>query len=1501
MKISCLRERHNLLKLSVYCFALFLFAASSLRAGLTMQLHIYSSPGPFYVFYTPLLTNTIAPAAPLGTYIIRSPQWPTNGSQRGYDLTANGLVDRYEFDSENGYGSLASTVAAVTNGLWSVIYTNETTTNQFNFQVSAGVADSNTLPVTLIDFPVSGSYILNSQTNFTWEGPVTWGVSANAYVYDDTYYQSTTIAAGQSNWLVDSSIPTGTNYTFYVQYLMTNSFFSSTTPLSTNNSQPIAGWNLESVFESGASLNFNAGPVPNNASQGHTCLGYYTFEDNDLFAHDFSGNGNGLSYAWFGVAPYIATNDVAAGMYGAGFGGSGWFTTPDVMSNLFSGSFSVSLWLKTTNVVGSDNADQYNAAGIVSALGNDYNNGAMPMGQTGGKLAFYTGGSLQHVLRSHARINTGQYVHVVTTRDQQTGEKRIYINGVLDADGFSDTDLLCLENTSGPDIGYNNGNVFSGKMDEIQFYSGVLSSNEVAFLYSHPGTNVADTVELNVPVGRYDFEDTNSPGMDSSGHHNDANCSSGNQDDVASTDAAIGIYARQFFGNSSICFVPNSQGYSNLSNALSGSFSVTAWVKTTSSVNSDFANAYFGNPILFVYDSNTNGAVPISITGDKAAFTISNPNGTDTTIHSTTSVNDGNYHLIAVTRSLTNGLMSLYVDGNLEATGMCSTNSMIVPSIHLAGSYYANYEGLLDDVRIYGGALGADDIASLAARGGSTFAVALNTSGLAWTTSGDSNWSVETTNTYNGAPAAAQSGSVTDNKSSTLSVTVTGPGTLTFAWSSIAEDPNGGFNYEFDIDGHYADNISGDTSWFVDLDWQTGLPWAIPAGQHTLTWTVYANGDMDPTQAGYLDNVVYVPANTNPPPSAPIITVNPFSQTNHPGYQVALLAAASVDTPVVSWQWFKTDSSSPVVYATNALFIPTNSGTASVAGDYYAVASNGSGSSVTTTATVAFVSATLPPEWSAAFTARLYNNNTDITTNLYIACVTDFSGNLYTVGSINGTNTFGTNLLISANQQSGAVVLKQTTNGTALWGRCVTNDGNGFSYSQCAAIAPGDGIYMAGNFSGTNWLGTNQLVDTVGGSVFLARFDSDGNLLWLRRLIGTGSGFTEYHRVVSDPTGNVTLSALVSGNVTIGSTNITTVGQQPLLVQFDANGNVRWLQIPSGWPDYLVCQSDRIYSTMSGSATNFIGGVTNVSDRQRVLFSINATNGQGYWVQGIAASLQTGSPLSIVDDDPVVAVSGTNVFVAGSAWTNATFGPYSISFPDGKGQYFARYDTNGNVQLVTSFGSQFTWPWAMKVSPSGDLYICGDFDNYSVFGSNIIAAPFYDTVQSIGPIDHRIPGQGFVSKFDRNGNPLWARLAKSESSYLNCRDIAVVSDGVWACGFFNQYADLNPFTINSSLTIFGFPFGTITYHPDGYLAKITQAGPQPITLLSAQTSGSTFQFSFLSQLNATHSVQCRTNLSAGTDWQTYTNVTGDGTAKIIPIPLSVFNPSQQGFVRVLTQ
>jgi hypothetical protein len=1521
--------------------AVVLAGAPAVRAGLTLEMNVIRYDYYGYYFSPYLNTNTTPPSVPFGDYFVTSSGQPTNGSSALYHFTTNGF--NQVGGGPWGYGDFNSMLHELTNGNWSIFVTNSVTTNVYHFTVTASIT-SNALPNVVVTFPTNGAVNVTNQPTFTWQGPANY---SDLVVYE--YNNSPYLPVTQTSWLGPSVLYQGINN--FTAHYDSNSTTAVVSSVPTNASGPISSWVSTAHLQDYYSSQFTVGTVDTSGTS-HTLVAHYPWDgtnnDGTVSGVDTSGNGYNMDFSG-SYGPQGGVNSTTTAMAGSraiqlhdgDFGSAGyvgWNPTPTNLLSALAGSFSISCWIKTTqNNFGGDSAPAFYGAGIVSADNGGLANDVVPIALTGNTIGFNTGGDVEDVtLNSVTIVNDGNYHHVVVTRNQQTGQKIIYIDGVLDSFSSGTTNLLnapqkltigALGDASDPnasDFNYYNG--YDGELDDLQIYSGALSAGEVANLFANPGSTAANgggSSGGHKNVAHYAFDDSTSIiqlGKDSSPNGNSMiNYNYWGPVHTNSADAVAGGGAVRFFGTSRmICY---DQVLTNLNAVLAGSFTFSAWVKTTVSNGADGNNAYFGAVIFWAYNDHgdTNDTIPLSITGSKAAFTTRDHLGNNNTLHSITSVNDGNYHLITVTRDQGTGEKKIYVDGNFETSEIGTTEPLNGNNYDLTiggypyiidgtGTNYSSYNGLLDDVQIYSGVLSGSDVAYLYNHPGSNvpdttgqdFNAALNTTGLTWTTSGDTSWFVETTNTYNGAPAAAQSGSVTYSQTSTLSTTVTGPGTLTFYWSSIANDPNQGFDYEFYLDNDPAGHDLADLYNGVN-PWAQAGTFNIPAGMHTLSWTICPNGDTDPAQAGFLDQVSYVVT------TAPVITLNPFDQTNYPGYNVALLAAAtSANTnAAITWQWFKVGSASPIPNATSALFIPTNSGTAGVAGSYYGVASNVGGSANTTTAAVSFMSAPLPSDWSRAFRSPLYNNASDPTTNYNIACVLDSTGtNLYSVGSINGTNTFGSDSLISIDGKSGSSILKQTAAGAAIWGRCMTNNGNGSSYAQCVALAPGDGVYVAGDFFGTNWLGTNKLVDIGGASIYLARFDANGSNLWVRVITGTNGNYTTYHMLASDPAGNVTLSTLISGSTSFGTTNIYLQGQQGVLVQYDANGNLRWLQVPSAWPDYLTYNGGCIYGCMGGSAINYIGGVTNLSDRGQAVFSLNATNGQGNWVRGIANPQGQGNPLSFANNSVSLAVSGTNIFLVGSGWgTNFLFGPFSISFPpDTYGQYFARYDTNGNAQLVTTFGSQYTWPWAAVADASGNVYVGGDFDTYSVFGNNFIAAPFYDTIQFVGTLDNRIPGQGFLAKFDRNGNPLWARVAESQSSYLNLRDVALDPDGVWGCGFFNQIASFGTNTIYGGLTIVGSPFGYIQYHPGGYLAKITDAATMPLAvkLVNPQNSGANFQFQFLSQSGFNHSILYRTNLVVG-NWHTNSTVTGDGTVKTISLPFALFSPAQQGFIRVSTQ
>ena len=119
-----------------------------------------------------------------------------------------------------------------------------------------------------------------------------------------------------------------------------------------------------------------------------------------------------------------------------------------------------------------------------------------------------------------------------------------------------------------------------------------------------------------------------------------------------------------------------------------------------------------------IVDGEVSGVVDdfgTSLLGNNVAFGVGNP---DTTITSTTAINDGAWHHVAATRSASTGLMQLYVDGVQQAsvTGplgpKTSPPGLRLGSIQtgVSGGYFA---GALDDVQIFDRVLSASEISNV--------------------------------------------------------------------------------------------------------------------------------------------------------------------------------------------------------------------------------------------------------------------------------------------------------------------------------------------------------------------------------------------------------------------------------------------------------------------------------------------------------------------------------------------------------------------------------------------------------------------------------------------------------------------------------------------------------------------------------------------------------------------------------------------------------------------
>jgi autotransporter-associated beta strand protein len=207
-----------------------------------------------------------------------------------------------------------------------------------------------------------------------------------------------------------------------------------------------------------------------------------------------------------------------------------------------------------------------------------------------------------------------------------------------------------------------------------------------------PGSNLPPA------LAHYEFEGN---AQDSSG-----NGFHGTPANLAYATGKVGAQAAQLNGSNAYVQIPRSIGDSN--------FSLAFWIKTTDTGGVGNGQWWNGRGLVDGEVAGSRADFGTALVGDKFAFGVGSP---DVTISSTTMVNDGQWHHLAVTRESATGQMILYVDGQAESTGSGPTGAKNAPpSLRLGSLQTGNnfLTGMMDEVRLYGAVLSPAEIWQLA-------------------------------------------------------------------------------------------------------------------------------------------------------------------------------------------------------------------------------------------------------------------------------------------------------------------------------------------------------------------------------------------------------------------------------------------------------------------------------------------------------------------------------------------------------------------------------------------------------------------------------------------------------------------------------------------------------------------------------------------------------------------------------------------------------------------
>ncbi|MEO8134495.1 MAG: hypothetical protein ABI831_11005 [Betaproteobacteria bacterium] len=387
-----------------------------------------------------------------------------------------------------------------------------------------------------------------------------------------------------------------------------------------------------------------------------------------------------------------------------------------------------------------------------------------------------------------------------------------------------------------------------------------------------------------------------------------------------------------------------------------------------------------------------------------------------------------------------------------------------------------------------------------------------------------------------------------------------------------------------------------------------------------------------------------------------------------------------------------------------------------------------------------------------------------------------------------------------------------------------------------AADAAGNS-YVTGDFTGTVNFGSGEVRTSMGDAdIFVAKYDSAGNLLWLQQAGGIENSGGQAIAVDAAGntyvTGNFALSAkfpliprapAVRDPVeTITSTVSYTAG---FIASYDSGGNLRWARrmVDDGLGfGIAVDTANGVYVTGGFIGANDFGTgqVFDAGGLNDIFVAkYDASGGGALWANAFAGAGD--------DAGRAIAVAGGGVYITGSFNEAVSFGPAGTltesNFLDGA--FVAKVDSATGNPVWAKSGSPFQVGAGIAVDGSGNSYVSGNggiakYDDNpnnpnrlwiasapGVYGEGIAidaAGNSYVTGFFFGSVAFYPPGAGFppvgpptgtatapdntsalfFAKYDSGGNLVGFQKAGTAGSYAYGEAIAVAGGNAYITGRF---------------------------------------------------------------------------------------------------------------------
>jgi hypothetical protein len=439
----------------------------------------------------------------------------------------------------------------------------------------------------------------------------------------------------------------------------------------------------------------------------------------------------------------------------------------------------------------------------------------------------------------------------------------------------------------------------------------------------------------------------------------------------------------------------------------------------------------------------------------------------------------------------------------------------------------------------------------------------------------------------------------------------------------------------------------------------------------------------------------------------------------------------------------------------------------------------------------------------------------------------DASGNAYVVGSFQGTADLDPHPSVDDHVSNGlmdAYLIKISNAGIYQWG--LSWGSTNQDISKAVTVDSAGNIYVTGSFYGTldfdPGTGVEDRTSNGGSDVFLSKFSSDGELIWVGTW-GGGDSNDSGLDIVTDNNNNICIVGYTSPGIVDfdpgpGETIPPSVTRDAFLSIFDSDCIFQWA---GRWGTIILAAANGVAVDNNGNiyVTGFYvsypvdldpgpgSDIHSNSGLSDVFLSKFDLDGNYQWGR------TWGSESSEIGLS--VAVYGTNnIYIRGDFSGTVDFdpGPDADNHTSiwGSDDFLSKFDSAGNFQWADTWDGNNANDPLPRISANslGDVIVAGDI---------YLDAKPVDLDPGPG-VDEYYTSQydGFISYFNPAGEYQWARVIGPIGNQFNTGVITDASNYIYVVGYFDNKIELDPGPdIDEHTTNGNYDAFIVKYDPNG--------------------------------------------------------------------------------------